>query len=352
MSAFPGAAPAQGLLLVILAGILAGSGAAPIKIMRSYRYEHWALPSLALGLVILPWTATLARCPDALAAFASIDPVVILKANAFSAAWGVANLLSCLCLLRIGFSLTAGLMMGIGLPIGVLTPMVFRGTGLFADAPGLGSAAGHLILTGVAIMLVAVALVTLAGFGRDAARSGGGSPSGQADGGFRTGLIMAVLTGLLQAGLSFAFVYSQGPITDALRARGAGEGAAGIGVWAVTLPGGALVNLGYPLYLIRRDRSWGVFAARPFEGALTVAMGVSFFCFVAAMGQGMRLLGPLGASIGFGVQQASQISAAQAFGVVTGEWRGVAGRPRSQMLVALVLLLIAVVIMAAGRAGG
>lgn len=332
--------------------MLAGTGAGPIKIMRHYRYEHWALPSLTVGMVILPWTATLVLCPDALGALASVDPGILLKANAFSAAWGVANLLSCLCLLRIGFSLTAGLMTGIGLPIGVLTPMVFRGTGLFNDAPGLGSPAGHLILAGVAVMVAAVVLVTLAGFGREAARAAMRTSPSSGDGGFRTGLVMAVIVGFLQAGLSFAFVYSQGPITDALRASGAGPGAAGIGVWAATLPGGALVNLGYPLYLISRDRSWGVFGARWFEGALTVAMGVSFFCFVAALGQGMRLLGPLGASIGFGVQQASQISAAQAFGFVTGEWRGVSGRPRSQMLVALILLLVAVAVMSAGRARG
>ena len=340
----------QGLLLVVLAGMLAGSCGAPIKVMRTWRYEHWAFVSQAIALVALPWAATLLLCPDALGALREIDPGLLLKANLLSAAWGVANVCAALCLVRIGFSLTIGILSGIGLPIGVLTPMICRGTGGFADAPGLVSAGGILLMSGVAVALVAVRLVTLAGYGRDAARADSVKLPGE--GGFGTGLVMATVAGLLQAGLSFAFVYSQGPISAALLARGAGPAGAGIGVWAVTLPGGALVNLAYPLWLMRRNRSWRVLGADGRDAAWSVVMGILFFAFVAALGQGMRLLGALGASVGFGVYQSVQIGSAQAVGFVAGEWRGIGGRPRRLMLVALGLLLVAVVVMAAGRARG
>ena len=338
-----------GLLLVVIAGILAGGCAAPIKIMRRFGYAHWALVSQLLGLVLLPWLATLILCPHAWAAYSSVSRMVVLKANIFSLAWGVANVLCGLCLVRIGFSLTVGLLTGIGLPLGVLIPMIFRGTGLFASSPGMASPSGHIVLAGVVIMLFAVALITLAGFGRDKVLRKQGLAHGAS---FMAGLLMASVAGLLQVGLSFAFVYSQGPISEALAARGAGAAAAGLGVWALTLPGGALVNLAFPAWLITRSRSWGDFRRCPRDIGLSALMGIMFFLFVLSMGQGMRFLGALGASIGFGIYQAVQISSSQAVGFASGEWRGIVGTPLRQMALALVLLLAAVATMAAGRATG
>jgi L-rhamnose-H+ transport protein len=333
-----------GFGLVIVAGALAGGCAAPIKLMRRYRFEHWALVAALVGQVLLPWTVTLAACPGALGALGTVGAGTLLRANLLSLAWGIANVLCGLCLVRIGFSLSVGLLTGIGLPIGVLLPLLWRGSGEFAEAPGLGTPSGLLILAGVAGLLVAVALIALAGLGRDAAQGGGRSA------GFRSGLIMVSVAGVLQVGLSFAFVYSQGPIVAALMARGAGAVPAGLGVWAATLPGGALVNVGFPLWLLVRNRSAAEFAAAPRELALSALIGVGFFLLVLAMGTGMRWMGALGASVGFGVYQAAQIAASQAVGFFSGEWHGVEGRPRRRMIQAIAVLLLAVGVIAAGRA--
>ncbi len=337
-----------GFGMAVVAGVLAGGCAAPIKLMRRFQFEHWAFVATLAGQIALPWLLTFLVCPDALSALGSVAPATLVKANVFSFAWGIANVLCGLCLVRIGFSLSVGLLTGIGLPIGVLLPMVFRGSGTFADTPGLATPSGLLIIIGAAVMTAAVFLIAKAGFGRDSSRSG----KSAAEGGFRGGLFMAAVAGVLQVGLSFAFVYSQGPICEAMAARGAGETAAGIGVWAATLPGGALVNLAYPMWLMSRKKNWNVLASAPGELALSVAMGATFFLFVIAMGTGMRWMGALGASIGFGVYQAAQISTSQAVGFLSGEWRGVYGRPRLEMSAAIALLLLAVAVIATGRAAG
>ena len=59
----------------------------------------------------------------------------------------------------------------------------------------------------------------------------------------------------------------------------------------------------------------------------------------------MVMLGALGASVGTGIQQAMQIMGAQGVGFISGEWWGIVGRPRRQMIAAIVLLMIAVAIM-------
>jgi len=344
-----GASQGYGLVLVILAGILAGSAAGPVKLMKRYQYEHWGFMASLIGMFVLPWVGLAVLAPGALSAWCDVPVAVSIRANLFSMAWGIANVLSSLCLVRIGFSLTVGLLTGIGLPIGVLTPILFRGTGMFEKAPSLFSPAGAVIGGGVVCMLAAVVLMTLAGFGRDAQLKHQPAVSGRR-GSFGVGLAMAAAAGVLQAGLSFAFVYSQAPITEALQRHGAGPTAVGIGVWAFVLPGGVLFNVLFPLWVMHRQRSGSVLFGAGRDLALSLPMGVAFFLFVITLGQGMRLLGPLGASLGFGIYQALQILASQSIGWISGEWRGVVGKPRNQMLAAVALLIVAVVILAAGNA--
>src|SRR5690606_6611706 len=121
-----------------------------------------------------------------------------------------------------------------GVSVGVTVPMLVKGSGLFADAPGLTSRAGLTVLAGVAVMLVGVVLVSLAGFGKARAQGKQETTSGS----FVGGLVMAVLAGVLSSGISFAFVYSNDPIVKAMTAHGASEIAAGFAVWAVGLMGG------------------------------------------------------------------------------------------------------------------
>jgi TRAP-type C4-dicarboxylate transport system permease small subunit len=63
----------------------------------------------------------------------------------------------------------------------------------------------------------------------------------------------------------------------------------------------------------------------------------------------MVWLGSLGASVGFGIQQAMQIIGGQGVGFISGEWHGVHGKPRNRMYLALVLLMVAAAIMAYGN---
>ncbi len=329
-----------------LAGLIVGGGAWPMKLMHKFQFEHWWFIGMLVGLVIMPWTITLLFCPHALDAYRSLAPGVLLRANAFAVAWGIANILCGLCFVRIGFALTGGILTGLGISVGVAVPMLVKGSGLFSQAPDWDSPAGRTVLMGVAIILAAVLLVSLAGFGRDRAL---GKDNPSSSGGFLGGLVMAVIAGVLSAGISFAFVYSQGPILEAMRARGAGDIPANFAVWAAGLFGGALINIFYPAYLMTKNKSWSILAHSWREIALAVVIGINFIVGVALMGKGMLLLGALGASVGFGIQQAMQMLGSQGVGFISGEWRGVRGRPRNQMYLAIMVLVFATIVMAYGN---
>ncbi len=401
-----------GVLIVATGGLVMGSGAWPFKLMRLYKFEHWWFIGMLVGLVIMPWTITLAGCPHALGSLAEVPLEAILLGNLFSIGWGIANVLCGLCYVRIGVALTGAILAGLGVSVGAITPMIFKGSGLFREAPDLGSPAGLAVSVSVAMMLVGVVIASLAGFGRDRELEKQQDTSG----GFLMGLVMTVAAGILSSFMAFVFVYSQGPIVANLSVVGPGrpikvtiEGRADLsgqyevaadgtiqpagvspvaveglsaaeaaeqiaaqvsaelgladpqvtvetgsipatfGVFAIGLIGGAMVNLGYAAYLLTRNKSWGVLLGSGRELGLAVLIGVNFSLAVALMGKGMLLLGALGASVGFGIQQAMQMTGGQLLGFISGEWRGVYGKPRRQMYLAIGILVLAAMVMAYGN---
>lgn len=343
-----------GVVLVTVAGLGTGSIAWPMKLMKKLDFEHYWFVGMLAGLVVLPWCFALSAGPRAFDVYAEVGWKPILLSNLFAVGWGVANVLYGVCVVRIGAALTGAILTGLGVVVGVTLPMAFKGSGLFSGAPDLTSRVGLVILAGVAVMLAGVVLTSLAGFGREkalTARSGLAEGTQKADrtaaqGGFLGGLVMVVIAGVLSCGIALAFVYGGSPIVDGMKERGAGEVTANFAFWAIGLLGGAAVNLVYPAYLMTVKRSWGRLFSCPRDLALGAVIGVQFIIAIALLGRGMVVLGVLGASVGFGIQQAMQIMGNQAVGFVSGEWRGVTGPPRGLMYTALAVLIGAMVVLA------
>ena len=283
---------------------------------------------------------------------------------------------------------------------------MFKGSGLFHDAPALGSKAGLTILASVVLMIVGVVLAALAGFGRERQQKKIKPTSG----GFAGGLVMMVISGLLVGCMNFAFVYSQDSIlgnlslirpgdsisvvvtadnveqidgTYAVDAEGAVtlprlgrlplEGAsawhaarqierhyaatqaaksvrahvetgsipAAFGACMIPLFGGTLVACGYAVFLLFRNRSWALFLHGGWDVALVIIMGLTNSLSFLLWGKGTLMLGAVGASIGWGISQATKVVGSVGLAYVSGEWRGVQGTPLLQMRLAVAILIVA-----------
>lgn len=300
---------------------------------------------MCTGLIVVPWGVTLGFCPHALHALRSIEPWVIIKSNIFAFGWGIANVLCAIGFVRIGVVLTGGILGGLGLSLGVMTPMVFKASGLFRHAPDLFSAPGKIVLAGVAMMLIGVVLVSVAGFGRNRALV----ESRRTSQGFLGGLVIVVIAGILSTGPNFAFAYSHDTIIKAVKAQGAGDIASTFAVWAVGMLSGAMINILYPAYLMWKNKSWHVLRDSWRETAIPAAGGLQFVVAIVLLGNGNLMLGALGASVGWGIYQAMQILGGQAVGFASGEWRGVFGPPRHAMYIAIIIFLMATVVMGYGN---
>ena len=338
----------SGIVITLLAGLVMGTSPWPLKLMGKFKYEQFGFISMFFALFAIPWVITVSSCPDAIAVFGELDRGLLIKSNIFSLAWGIAQVLAMLCFVRIGVALTYGILCGIGACVGVITPMIIKASGQFEAASDITSKAGMTVLFGIAVMLVGILFATLSGFGREKSEKAEWKAT-EKSGGFALGLIMVVIAGILSAGWGFAFVYSQGPIIEAMKARGAGDFTASIAVWAFVLFGAAFVNVLYPVYLMSRKKSWNVLSTSTKDIGLSVIYGILFFSASVLMANGMLRLGALGASVGVGITQGMVIVGGASLGFLSGEWRGVTGKPRTQIYTAMAVLIAAVAIMAYGN---
>ena len=235
-----------------------------------------------------------------------------------------------------------------GAAVGVLTPMIFKASGVFQKSPDLSSASGLIVVAGVAVLVVGVTLAAWAGVGRERLLRKAGRAGQSRSGGLAAGLMMVIVAGVLSAGWGFAFAYSQDPIIKAMKAQGASELAANIGVWAFALSGAVLPNLLYPAWLLTRNRSWGLLWAHPGEIGLSVIYGVLFFAPSVLLGRGMLLLGAVGGLRGRGDRSGNLDSWRPDAGLPQRRMARRSCAPRRRMYAAIVLLLAALAVMAAG----
>jgi L-rhamnose-H+ transport protein len=147
---------------------------------------------------------------------------------------------------------------------------------------------------------------------------------------------------------AFRWFFFLSPVA-ALKNNGASGVAAAFAVWAVAPACGAMLSVGYAVFLLTKNKSWGVFLDSQSEFWLATLIGVNIAVSVALVGNGMLLMGALGGSIGAGLQQISWMLGGQGIGFFSGEWSGVNGRPRTHILFSVGLLFLAALIMACGN---
>ena len=200
-------------------------------------------------------------------------------------------------------------------------------------------------------MVVGVTLASLAGLEREKLQGGGTAEGKNRRGGFLVGLVMVVVAGFLSTGWGFAFTYSQDPIVHAMQRHGAGYFPATIAVWAVALLGAAVPNVLYPAWLMTRNRSWHVLALHPAEIGLSLLYGVLFFLPSALLGNRDAQDGRHGGLGRLGHRARDADSRRAGLGFISGEWRGVHGRPRAYIYAAIMVLVAAMVILARAKGG-
>ncbi len=336
-----------GAMLAILSGMMNGSFTLPMRFLGNWEWENvWSL-FIVFSCLILPAAMVSLIAPQSWLVIAHSPADAVIIALLTGLAWGFGAVLFGQSVSAIGISLANTLVLAISSALGSFLPMVLL-------APHkLFSAAGGKILGSVLVEIVGIAFCGWAGRLREQATGvevERGDMVGQARP-IKIALLMSCGAGVLSAVFNIGFSLAQ-PIADRGRAQGLSQFASTNLIWWIMLGAGGLSNLGFCLYLFRKNGSARKFGqpggARLFGLSMIMALlwGGSIFVYGASAPR----LGALGTSIGWPLSLAVGLLLANAIGGALGEWKHAPRDARVWMYSGVAVLLVAVVLL--GSAGG
>ena len=336
------------MLLFALGGLAGATFALPFRKVKGFSYESYWLVYAVFGLVVFPLALAFATVPGLARVLADTPAKTILACAGFGALWGVGGLTWGLMIRYLGVGL--GLAIGCGLcsATGTLLPPIFKGEAatLLFDANGALVASKAVTLLGVAVSLLGIVFVGLAGKSKEGELPEEEKKKAVAEFDFKKGMIVALVSGVFSGCINFG-LSSGGDMAARAAAAGAGSWWTGMPVLVIVLWGGFAVQLAYCFAMNAKNGSFGDYARfASGSGAAAVALsalaGVVWAMQFALMKMGEPLCGDM-AYIGFALVMGASVLFSSLLGVFLGEWKGVGPATKRYLAVGLALLAVSIV---------
>jgi len=335
-----------GVLVVTGAGMSNGSFPAPSKGMRVWKWEHmWLVYSLC-AMALLPVGLGAIFAPGMISRLVGSDLVLAGKVSIFGALWGLGSLLFGVSLPRLGMAVTNALVSGVLVFFGSLGPIL-------SGAVHVNGRQLLWLIGGLSLLTLSLVLCASASISRDRAR---GQPSSgpRNQGNSLWAVLIALLAGATSSMINMGFVIGA-PLARNAQSHGAPGLVASVAIWIPVLLGGLLFNIGYPVFLIFKCKSWNLFVRGPQCAGCwsrSFLMGILWFGAILLYGYGASIMGHLGAVYGFALLVAMSILTSNTWGAITGEWKGAGRKPKMLMWSSAALLISSITILSAQRLGG
>jgi L-rhamnose-H+ transport protein len=312
-----------------------------MKYIQPLAWEAWWIVHATVAMVVFPLTWAVLVVPDLWQVVANAPANELLVGALLGFVWGIGGMMFGVSVGRIGVSLTYGIVMGLCSIAGALIP-------LFLRFKSVNPASLPFLFAGLFLLALAVCIVTVAGLQRDRRLAQAGTEivgikKGKA---FRGGLVIASVCGLLSAMLAVGFDNTV-EIGRLAEKAGALERNTALARWVVVLAGAYLMNAGYAIFLLVRNRTLGSFKVPGMFKALkwAVIAGLLWFAALGTYGQGVALMGDIGTMICWPVMLGLSLIVSNVAAVVTGEWKGMGG-PLKLMSLGVFIIILATLLMA------
>ena len=331
-----------GFLLLIVAGIMNASFTLPMKYARRWAWENTWLAWSILALLALPPALTLSTVPHLAATYRATGGAIVCDVAGFGAGWGIAQVFFGLAVDAIGIALTFSIVLGTSAAVGTLIPL------LRIHPERLNTPSGHGVLIGVALVLAGVALSAIAGTRRERAMQTGQSGPADAHGNRNTtsGFILAFLCGFGASFVNLGLTFGA-PLIQNARSSGAGALSAPNAVWMPLMMAGAVPNVLYCIWRLRKNHSGARFrAGGSSHWMLALIMAVFWFGSTVLYGISAAELGSWGPILGWPLFMSLIVIVATLLGILSGEWKNSGRAPIAIQWAGVSLLVIAVFILA------
>lgn len=342
--AFANSAPTWGVTFAIVAGIMCGAFALPMKYLGRWSWENvWAI-FILVSCVLMPAILAGATAPAFVQILRAVPAGAVAAATLTGFAWGFGAIMFGQGVSAVGLSMANTLVLAISAALGSFLPM-----GLLAPEK-LAQPQGHAIICGTLVGIVGIALCGYAGFLREKSQ---GNQKEALRGGMvgkarsaSVGLALCVGAGLLSAVLNIGYALAQ-PILAVAVHTGYSAFAGSNIIWLLMLTSGAVPNLCFCAYLMGKNATWKKYAVpnAAILYGLTVLMGLLWGGDIFLYGFASPKIGRLGPAIGWPLKLIAGLITANVMGYFIGEWKLTHAKDRLWMTVGLLVLLVAILVL-------
>ncbi|GAA4933892.1 L-rhamnose/proton symporter RhaT [Algibacter agarivorans] len=327
----------EGVLLAIFAGLMLGLYALPEKFTKDFKYENtWSLFFL-LTMFIVPIIASTTLINGFGEIFGNMPSEIWIKMGLTSFLWGIGVMMWSKAINHIGLSLGFSLFIGTIILVGSLLPY------LEEDLPA--SNILTTILIGLAVVLIGVFANGKAGLLRekdeanlDDKKDGKGS--------MVTGILIAIIGGLLATGFSYANAAGRPYLHEASQAQGNAEWVTAIAVMFPIFLSGGIVMTAYFLWELSKKKAWAGFKTPAFSKnfVLILIMAVFHYAASALFAFAAFKLGESGNTIGYAIFNTSCVVTAILSGIITKEWIKASGKAKGFLYFGLGCMVLGILI--------
>ncbi len=330
----------EGLIWVVLAGIMLGLYALPEKYTKGFEFENtWGM-MFTINMFIVPVLAGFALITGFTGVLSAIPADILLKMGIASILWGIGVMMWGKAINHIGLSLGFSIFIGTVILVGSLLPFLVDGlpaTNQFMT-----------IMVGIVIVLIGVIANGKAGMQRQQDK---GKEDNTQQGSMDAGIGIAVGGGLLATGFSYANAVGRPVIHEASLAAGNPEWVTAVGVMFIIYVAGGIFVVPYFVTQLSSKKLWSKFSSGSLGSniGLTSIMAVLNFAASALFAFAAFKLGSAGNTVGYAIFNTICVAVAIVSGLVTGEWSNASSKAKNSLFIGLAAMITGVIVIAVGN---
>ncbi len=334
-----------GVLMLVLGGISAGSFYIPLKKVKGWSWESGWISNGLVSWIIAPVLVATLTVPGFIGAISGVGSRTVFLTWLMGFLWGIGGLTFGLSMRYLGMSLGYALALGSCAAFGTLIPPVVAGKfGMLVGTPS-----GQLTLAGVLVCLAGVGVCGYAGIRKERELAGEKDNSNE-EFDFTKGVIVALISGLMNACLAFSFAIGK-PIADAVVASGVSPLWQNNPVLVVSLLGGFVTNFIYCVFLNVKNKTGSDYGNKETplikNYSLAAAAGTLWYVQFMLYGMGSTRLGDY-AFASWSVLMAVVVAVSNIWGMYFKEWKGVTRKTIGTVAFGIGLVLLSIVLIGAG----
>lgn len=331
-----------GLLIIAVGAFCQSSSYVPINKIKNWSWESYWLVQGVFAWLVLPLLGALLAVPQGhgLCEFFTNDLLSTGMTVLFGMLWGVGGLTFGLSMRYLGVALGQSIALGTCAGLGTILGPVFLSV-FFPEQDPLSQLTAS-VLIGVAVTLVGIAIIGVAGAMKSASLSEAEKREAVKDFNFPKGLAIALLAGFMSGCFNVGLSFGQqvcipgvevNPLYASLPAT-----------LLVTL-GGFCTNAAYCFFQNARNKTWGDYANGAVWGnnlcfcLLAGALWYSQF-FGLSLGKGFLAESPVLITFAFCILMALNVTFSNLWGIILKEWKGCSAATIAVLLLGLAVLIV------------